>query len=145
MEFTILQLLITIQPEFQFFILLSLRLLQLFGFMVIFRKNFCKIFNFVFITGANRLSKNIYLLTGEYVNIAFIFCWKFLAPLCILLIWGLNWYLYEPVTYGNYEYPIGAQIYGWCIALISIVAIPLAACHSVVKATGKNLIEVIIN
>ena len=52
------------------------------------------------------------------------------------------WYKYESVTYGSYVYPISFQIFGWIIALISIVAIPIGAFHSVIKADGDSLMKV---
>ena len=88
--------------------------------------------------GANRLSQNIFLLTGEKTNKIFIFCWKYFAPLFILAIWGLNWYSYESVRYGSYVYPTSVQIFGWCIALISIIAIPIGAIHTFLNADGTS-------
>ena len=55
------------------------------------------------------------------------------------------WYSYESVTYGSYVYPISFQIFGWIIALISIVAIPIGACHSFAKAEGGTFLKVRID
>lgn len=82
------------------------------------------------------------MYTGQNPNLFFLTCWKVLAPLCILVIWTLNWYAYEPVTYGNYVFPLAAQIFGWIIALISLLAIPLGALHTFIKTPGKNFIQV---
>jgi hypothetical protein len=80
----------------------------------------------------------MFLLSGEKTNRIFIFCWKYFAPLFILAIWGLNWYSYESVKYGSYVYPTSFQIFGWCIAFVSIIAIPIGAIHSFLNADGGN-------
>jgi hypothetical protein len=50
------------------------------------------------------------------------------------------------VRYGkDYIYPVWAEIFGWCIALLSIIAIPLGAIHAIYKADGNNFIEVCFN
>lgn len=47
------------------------------------------------------------------------------------------------VRYGNdYVYPVWAEIIGWCIALLSIIPIPLGAIHAVHKADGDTLFQV---
>ena len=94
------------------------------------------------ILGANRLSKNIFLLTGEKPKMIFMFSWKFVSPLFILVIMSLNWYRHKSVTYENYVFPIGAQIFGWCIAITSIAAIPIAAIHSFLNASGDGFVQV---
>jgi hypothetical protein len=81
-------------------------------------------------------------MTGEKPHFLFILCWKFFAPLLILAIWSLNWYLYEPVKYGKYEYPVAGQILGWSTAMVSLCAIPLAAVHELFKAKGDGFIQV---
>ena len=81
-------------------------------------------------------------MNGERPNRYFIVAWYFISPVFILIIWFFNWYQYEPITYGKYKFSTGAHVFGWCIALISIIAIPIAAGHSIVKASGKSFIEV---
>jgi hypothetical protein len=93
--------------------------------------------------GGGRLAKNVERMNGEKVNIYFKISWYVITPVFILIIWILNWYQYEPITYGKYEFPIGAQIFGWCIALISIASIPIAAIHTVYTSSAKTLKEVL--
>ena len=81
-------------------------------------------------------------MNGETPNIFFIICWKYLAPTSIFVICLLNWSSYSAVTYGDYTLPTFAQTFGWVVALISIIAIPLGAVHSVLKAKGTTLLEV---
>lgn len=96
----------------------------------------------VWIYGAKRLAKNIFLMTGSKPNVYFLACWYVITPAFIIIIWAFNWYHYEPITYGDYQYSVGAQTFGWSIALISIVSIPIGAVHTLVKTPGKTLKEV---
>ena len=50
----------------------------------------------------------------------------------------LNWIQYEPIKYGKYEFSAGALAFGWCIAVVSIIVIPLGAIHTLMKSDGKN-------
>ena len=43
---------------------------------------------------------------------------------------------YEPVKYKNYVFPSWAEYLGWCIALSSIIAIPIYAIVLFTKQTG---------
>ena len=43
---------------------------------------------------------------------------------------------YEPVTYKKYRFPKWAEYFGWCIALSSIVAIPVDAIVFFARQTG---------
>lgn len=102
---------------------------------------FFEVLAIVWIYGANRLCRNIQNLTGEKPSVIFVFCWKYVAPLIILVIWAINWYSYEPVTYGNYQFPLGAHIFGWSVALISIIAIPIGSIHAVITSPRETLLE----
>lgn len=78
-------------------------------------------------------------MNGERPNIFFKICWYGVTPAFILIIWGFNWYFYEPVKYGNsYTFGTGPQTFGWFIAMISIVSIPLGAIHTFANAPGKT-------
>lgn len=47
------------------------------------------------------------------------------------------------VRYGkDYVFPLWAEIFGWCIAFLSIIAIPLGAAHAIYKADGKTFFQV---
>lgn len=84
-------------------------------------------------------------MTGSKPAKYFIVCWYVISPLFITVIWLFNWIRYEPIKYGSYEFPAGAQIFGWCIALVSILAVPLGAIHTFVKSPGKTMAEVKLN
>lgn len=81
-------------------------------------------------------------MTGSKPNPFFLVSWYFITPVFILTIWAFNWYQYEPITYGEYQYPTWAQLLGWFIAMCSIMSIPLGALHTLIKAPGDTLAEV---
>jgi solute carrier family 6 GABA transporter-like protein 6/8/11/12/13 len=88
--------------------------------------------------GGKRLASNIYYMNGERVSVYIYFCWYFITPTFIFVIWMLNWIEYTPITYGEYEYSGTVQGLGWCIAAVSLIAIPLGAVHSLIKAEGDT-------
>mgnify|MGYP002785583613 CR=1 FL=1 len=102
---------------------------------------FFEIIAIVWIYGAKHLASNIYKMNGQKPNIYFLVCWYAITPAFIFIIWIFNWYEYKPVKYEDKDFNVGAQVFGWCIALVSIIAIPLGAIHTLYKAPGKSLYE----
>ena len=101
----------------------------------------------VWIYGARRLANNISALNGQMPNKYITTCWVFVSPIFILVIWSFNWYSIatsnEIIKYGDYSFNAGSMAFGWCIALISIISIPLAAIHTVIYIPGDfTLLEV---
>lgn len=86
-------------------------------------------------------------MNGERPSKLIIVCWYAVSPLFVLMIWSFNWYdmftSNELITYGDYKFGAGAMSFGWGIAMISIVAIPLGALHTFFKQpSDKTAIEV---
>lgn len=103
---------------------------------------FFEIIAVAWLYGGNRLAKNVEKMNGEKVNIFFKISWYVVTPVFIFIIWILNWYQYEPITYGKYEFPVGAQVFGWTVALISLVSIPIGAMHTIYNTSAKTLKDV---
>jgi len=101
----------------------------------------------VWIYGVKRLSANIEEMTGKKPNIIFRFCWKFVSPVLILIIWIFSLYDYEAPSYNNgvYTYPWWCILLGWCIAALSILPIPVMAIMAIYNAKGTNIFEKIRN
>ncbi|XP_041456144.1 sodium- and chloride-dependent GABA transporter ine-like isoform X1 [Lytechinus variegatus] len=87
--------------------------------------------------GGNRLAKNIEAMTGSYPNIYFRACWLVISPVLILAILIFTIVDYEPVTYGKYIYPAWCQGLGWCVALLSIMCMPVGAIHTLATSKGS--------
>ena len=84
-------------------------------------------------------------MNGSKPNKFILICWYFVSPVFIFGIWIFSWIEYTPISYGKYHYSAGAMAFGWCIAFVSIIAIPAGAAHTLYKTTGKSFTEVIIN
>jgi len=44
--------------------------------------------------------------------------------------------MYEPLTYDDYVYPTWANVVGWCLALSSMLCMPVVAVYSLLRAEG---------
>ncbi|CAM4794437.1 unnamed protein product [Rotaria magnacalcarata] len=64
-------------------------------------------------------------------------CWIVFTPLLCTSIAIFSLIEYEPVKYKNYQFPSWAEYIGWCIALSSILAIPIYAIAFFAKQTGS--------
>ena len=51
-------------------------------------------------------------------------------------------YSYVPPEYGSYKYPKWAQVFGWFVAVIPLVPIPIFAYRELRNAPGSTLMEV---
>lgn len=99
----------------------------------------------VWLYGVRRLSDNIEEMTGRQPNIIFKFCWMFVSPVLILVIWIFTLYDYEAPSYGDYSYPWWCILLGWCIAALSILPIPIMAVIAIINAEGKTFLDKIKN
>lgn len=66
-------------------------------------------------------------------------CWRFIAPVFLLFIIVFGLYHYEPLTNGDYEYPMWANVLGWCIAGSSMIMIPGMATYKMLTTKGTFL------
>lgn len=70
----------------------------------------------------------IYLLR-KLKNKQFLFLFQF--------IWLFSVTQLSPVTYGDYEYPYGAIVFGWMLGLASIVPVPVCAIIAILREKGS--------
>ncbi|XP_062601592.1 sodium-dependent dopamine transporter-like [Saccostrea cucullata] len=87
--------------------------------------------------GVERFSNDIRTMLGHPAGIYWKICWKFIAPLFILWIMIFGLVQYTPHSYDNYIYPWEANFIGWCIALSSVLCIPLFAIIGFIRASGS--------
>ena len=91
----------------------------------------------VWMYGTGRLSANIKDMTGEYPNFFFRFCWSIVSPLLIAAIWIFSVIDYKEPTY-NGEFPSWAIGLGWCIAMTSLLPIPVWALINIFKTKADS-------
>ncbi|CAF1447953.1 unnamed protein product [Adineta steineri] len=86
--------------------------------------------------GADRFYEDIKDMIGYYPGRFWKWCWIVFTPLLCTSIAIFSLIEYEPVKYKNYQFPTWAEYIGWCIALSSILAIPIYAIALFARQTG---------
>ena len=104
---------------------------------------FFEIIAVIWAYGGLRLRKNVYLMNRQRASIFFVACWYVLSPVLVFGIWLLNWVQYESVTYENRSFNWPAQLFGWCVSFVSLLAIPAGAVHTLLNTPGKTFRKVI--
>ena len=56
-------------------------------------------------------------------------------------IWLFSVTQLSPVTYGDYEYPDGAIVFGWMLGLASLLPVPICAVIAILREKG-SLVQV---
>ncbi|TRY73528.1 hypothetical protein TCAL_03333 [Tigriopus californicus] len=74
---------------------------------------------------------------GLWCKTIFMFVYLIISPLLILVILIVDWSQYTPLTKDEYVYPWAANAFGFVIAFISILAVPIVA----VYLYGSTLFE----
>ncbi len=87
------------------------------------------------------------MMNGERPNKLIVFCWYVVSPTFVIIIWSFNWYDVatsgELITYGTYKFNAGALTFGWAIAFLSILSIPLGAIHTIFSLpAGMTIFQV---
>ncbi|XP_060075999.1 sodium- and chloride-dependent GABA transporter ine-like [Ylistrum balloti] len=100
---------------------------------------FFEVIAITWIYGANRLSNNVKEMNGSRPNRFFTFCWYFVSPILIFVIWLFSMVMYKPFQLANYTYPVWASALGWFFALLSVICVPLGMIHAFYMAKGDNL------
>ncbi|XP_010787868.1 sodium- and chloride-dependent creatine transporter 1-like isoform X1 [Notothenia coriiceps] len=64
-------------------------------------------------------------------------CWSFITPAVCMGIFIFHLVNYKPLTYNNtYVYPWWGEVIGWCLALSSMLCIPVSILYKLVSAKG---------
>lgn len=89
------------------------------------------------IFGAERFYDAIELMLGKRISLWFKLCWKILTPVVTMGILLFITIRFIPLTYNKtYVYPTSFQVFGLCLALVSMVCIPIVFVWKMVKAPG---------
>ncbi|CAH8622158.1 unnamed protein product [Dicrocoelium dendriticum] len=97
---------------------------------------FCETMCVSWIYGVDRFRQNIKRMLGFEPGIFWKITWKFIAPLFIMfnIVYGLT--NYRSLQLGDYTYPLWANIIGWMLSGISMLAIPAVAVYQLCKTPG---------
>lgn len=88
------------------------------------------------IYGVDRFSDDIEIMTGQRPRLWFRICWKYISPVCTLIIIMANVIQWNGVSYNGEAYPGWAEFLGWIMALSSMLLIPAFAIHQLWKTPG---------
>uniref|UniRef100_H2ZHH7 Transporter n=1 Tax=Ciona savignyi TaxID=51511 RepID=H2ZHH7_CIOSA len=90
------------------------------------------------IYGADRYYQNLKDMIGYRPPALFKYCWLFLTPAATLGIFIFVLISHKPLTYNRtYEYPWWGLLIGWCLALSSMLCIPVVAAYQLITAPGS--------
>jgi len=88
------------------------------------------------IYGIDRFCCDIKEMTGFTPGIYWRVCWKFVAPIFLLMITSYGLYQNVPLQTDDYIYPMWANVLGWSIAGSSIAMIPAVAIYQIIITPG---------
>ncbi|XP_069131670.1 sodium- and chloride-dependent glycine transporter 2-like [Argopecten irradians] len=88
------------------------------------------------IYGADRLMDDVETMIGKRPNPVWKVMWKFITPSVIFLNFVFNATKMKPVEYANKAYPAWSIVFGWMIAIVSLVPIPLGIAKELALQKG---------
>ncbi|KXJ23189.1 Sodium- and chloride-dependent GABA transporter 2 [Exaiptasia diaphana] len=88
------------------------------------------------IYGAERFYQNIEQMIGFRLNPFLKICWLAMTPLFCAGVFIFLIATYQPLVYNTYHYPDWGEAIGWCLALSSMVWIPIFAVYKLITTKG---------
>ncbi|XP_067270430.1 sodium- and chloride-dependent creatine transporter 1 isoform X2 [Pseudorasbora parva] len=87
--------------------------------------------------GADRFMDDIARMIGYRPFPWMKWCWSFITPCVCMGIFLFHLLNYKPLTYNNvYVYPWWGEVIGWCMALSSMLCIPVSLLYKLAGAKG---------
>lgn len=106
---------------------------------------FFECITFGWIYGAEMFSRDVTMMTGQGIPPLIRICWCFITPTILLIIMIVTLHSYVPPEYGSYKYPPWAQVFGWFVAVIPLIPIPVFAYREIKNANGRTYMEKLKN
>ena len=95
--------------------------------------------------GPQRLRIQVSQMIGYMPGIWWNICWRYITPVILITIFVFHCYGWQGISYDGKPYPVWAEFIGWCIALSSILTIPVFALVNLLRAEGTTLCEVCLS
>ncbi|KAJ8274320.1 hypothetical protein COCON_G00089450 [Conger conger] len=95
----------------------------------------------MYIYGHKNYFKDVEMMLGFPPPIFFRICWRFVSPVIISFILIFTVIQYKPITYNDYIYPNWSLIIGFCMALSSVICIPIYALYKIANSEGSTFLE----
>eukprot|EP00064_Thunnus_orientalis_P015458 superscaffoldBa00002867_g15511 len=87
--------------------------------------------------GADRFMDDVARMIGYRPFPWMKWCWSFITPCVCIGIFLFHLVNYKPLTYNNmYVYPWWGEVIGWCLALSSMLCIPVSVLYKLFRAKG---------
>ncbi|XP_008291288.1 sodium- and chloride-dependent creatine transporter 1 [Stegastes partitus] len=87
--------------------------------------------------GADRFMDDVARMIGYRPFPWMKWCWSFITPCVCMGIFLFHLVNYKPLTYNNvYVYPWWGEVIGWCLALSSMLCIPVSLLYKLFRAKG---------
>ncbi|XP_031148953.1 sodium- and chloride-dependent creatine transporter 1 [Sander lucioperca] len=87
--------------------------------------------------GADRFMDDVARMIGYRPFPWMKWCWSFITPCVCMGIFLFHLVNYKPLTYNNvYVYPWWGEVIGWCLALSSMLCIPVTLLYKLFRAKG---------
>uniref|UniRef100_A0A3Q2CZ19 Transporter n=1 Tax=Cyprinodon variegatus TaxID=28743 RepID=A0A3Q2CZ19_CYPVA len=87
--------------------------------------------------GADRFMDDVARMIGYRPFPWMKWCWSFITPCVCMGIFLFHLVNYKPLTYNNvYVYPWWGEAIGWCLALSSMLCIPVSLLYKLFRAKG---------
>ncbi|XP_048735785.2 sodium-dependent proline transporter-like [Ostrea edulis] len=99
----------------------------------------CIIFGWIY--GAENMSRDIKTMIGRSVPVYMRIHWCIITPLSLMVLLIFSMYTYRPPMVGSYTYPAYARVFGWIIALLPLVPIPVCAYRVLSRCHGETLYQ----
>jgi len=87
--------------------------------------------------GAKRFCDCVEQMTGQRPGMFWYLCWKYFAPLVMFVVFIFYFIQYEPVKYGDMDYPKWAEVMGLMISFTSMIWVPGYAIYYLVSQPGS--------
>ncbi|KAG7165430.1 Sodium- and chloride-dependent glycine transporter 1-like 1 [Homarus americanus] len=90
------------------------------------------------IYGVDNFLEDIKKMLGfyPYPRIFWKYIWKFGMPLVVTTILIFSWIDYVPARYGDYQFPVWANVVGWMLSFSSVTLIPIVAIYKILWEKG---------
>uniref|UniRef100_A0A3P9IE61 Transporter n=1 Tax=Oryzias latipes TaxID=8090 RepID=A0A3P9IE61_ORYLA len=86
--------------------------------------------------GVDRFSEDIEQMMGFKPGLYWRLCWKFVSPVFLLFVVIASTVTSSGLKYGDYEFPNGANLLGWGVAMSSMLFVPFYAIYKFFSVRG---------
>ncbi|XP_077573589.1 sodium- and chloride-dependent creatine transporter 1 [Stigmatopora nigra] len=87
--------------------------------------------------GADRFMDDVARMIGYHPLPYMKWCWSYITPLLCMGVFFFHVVNYKPLTYNNvYTYPLWGELFGWVLALSSMLCIPLTVVYKLLRCKG---------